>query len=237
METASINVDRMRRRVSGGFVGLAVFFAFWAGAALAHPHQFVTIDARLLLDAKGRFWAIEARFAMDETESLYIASEFGLDPDGPLTAAQSAELFKLYAAGYAEFNWFTHVSQNGEALKLVLPKTGSVAMKDGVLSVDWTLPLERPASLEAAPILLQFYDPTYYAEAALNGAPALAAAEGTAPSGCAVVFQPHAPTEETKAKQRLLALLPPEVTPEDPTVGRLFADRVEARCDDGAGQS
>lgn len=201
--------------------------------ASAHPHQFVDITANLVLDDAGRLISIRAAFKMDETESLYIASEFGLDPDGPLTPEQSQFVFKAYAKGYTQFNWFTHLRQSKEALPIGPPTEGAAQMKDGALTIEWSLPLKRPIRLDAAPILLQFYDPTFYAATYMLAAPTVT---GPGADRCDVVLARFEPTEELKRLAAVLALLPPDATPEDPTVGRLFADRMEASCDDGPGE-
>lgn len=221
-----------KRLTVAGIAQLAASWAF-ASLALAHPHQFVDVTAELAVDAEGRLSAVRAVFAMDETESLYIASEFGLDPEGPLTQAQSETVFRGYAEGYEQFNWFTHVRRGEATAQLVRPTKGAATMRNGVLSIEWELPLARPLSLTTAPIVLQFYDPTFYADTTLKAAPRLV---GDGAKQCDLELIRFVPDEASQALQDTLALLPPDATPEEKDVGRRFADRVEARCGDGSGQ-
>ena len=209
------------------WVGLAAA----AGGAAAHPHQFVDAKVVLLTDAAGRLKAIEASFAMDETESLYIASEFGLDPDGPLTDAQSVEVGQAYAEGYEQFNWFTHPRRGEDALALTAPADARASMSDGVLTIRWTLPLATPAPLND-PVIVQFYDPTFFAEVSVREA---RLSDAASVDGCGLEKTPWIPGPGDAELLAVLALIPPTSAPEDPTIGRRFADRLEARC--GPGQA
>lgn len=186
--------------------------------------------AELALDEQSRLSAVRATFVMDETESLYIASSFELDPDGPWTPEQGQVIFKAYAKGYAPLGWFTHLSQGGEKLEITRPSRGSAQIKDLMIHLTWELPLAEPASLDAAPILLQFYDPSFDAETFAPEAPKLV---GPGAERCAVAVTPFEPDAGSQRLRLALSELPRGVTPEDPTVGRLFADRIEVRCADG----
>ena len=209
----------------------ALLFADWFAPAptRAHPYIFITVKAEMLLDEQGRLEAVRSSMSMNETDSLYIASEYGLDPDGPLSAEQSKFLFELYAKQFAKWSWVTHVSRAGRAAPLSAPLIGSARMKDAVLTIDWTVPLKEPLQLSSAPILLQFFEPTFYAEAIVSEAPTVV---GPGAERCDVAFTRFEPTAETKRLRLALSLVPPDVTPDDPMVGRRFADRTEVRCKD-----
>ena len=182
-----------------------------AGQSRAHPYLFIDVEAALVFDAPGRLTAIRASLSMNETDSLYIASEYGLDPDGPLTPEQSKFLFDLYAKQFAKWSWVTFIEVDGAFLEMAPPKVGSARMKDAVLT------------------LLQFFEPTFYAEAIVKAAPTI---EGSGGERCELTFTPYQSTAETKRLRLALSLVPPDVTPDDPMAGRAFADRTEVRCGD-----
>ncbi|MEL6979829.1 MAG: DUF1007 family protein [Pseudomonadota bacterium] len=201
------------------------------GLAMAHPHQFITVTGALLLDQAGRLDALKVTYAMDETESLYIASEFGLDPDGPLTPAQARMVADAYVEGYEPFGWFAEIQEGGAPAPVARPRRSDARMDDGVLSIDFELPFAAPRRF-TAPVEVYLYDPTYFAAIEWDAAPTIL---GAGAERCAVTLDRFVPDAAADRLLQALALIPPDETPDDPTVGRRFADKVEARCGDGVG--
>jgi ABC-type uncharacterized transport system substrate-binding protein len=102
----------------------------------------------------------------------------------------------------------------------------AIAMTGDRISVQFELPLRSPLDLSAGGAILRLYDPTYYYSYSVVRHTDPAA--GTNP--CHVEIRPFQPSFSTATLQSKLAALSREDIPDQPDVGRLFADEIIVTC-------
>lgn len=206
-------------------VALLCAGALAPSGAAAHPHIFVDASARFLLDAAGRLEAVRITHLYDPLVSLFVLQDLGFDPFAPLDAAEADRLA-------AEQRILLDASDSFAALSIGLEdvETGPAedvvaAVEDGRMRVDFTLPLAQPAPLDGPDARLALYDPVYFIAFDLTDDLTVAGGDG-----CAAAPLDRTLSASLLALQAELAAIPADETPEDVTVGRLFAAEARLSC-------
>jgi ABC-type uncharacterized transport system substrate-binding protein len=191
----------------------------------AHPHIFVDASAQFLLDDAGRLTGVRITHLYDPLVSLFVLQDLGFDPFAQLDAAEAdllaAEQRKLLDAS----NGFATLSIGGNDLATDAAQDIRAAIEAERMRVDFTLPLTQPAALDGPDARLAIYDPVYFIAFDLTSAV-------TVMGGPDCVAEPADKTFSASllALQAHLSDLPADETPEDPTVGRLFAAEARLSC-------
>jgi ABC-type uncharacterized transport system substrate-binding protein len=162
-------MDIMARilRLSLGFVlGLliATLVTVWSlGSARAHPHVSV-INAATINIEQGAIQSIAHVWTFDEFYSTAAVDGLPKNAAGGYGRAELAELAKVNIDGLKEFGYFTYVTLAGAEVKIGDPKPDSYWLehKDGVLSLHFTVPLEKPVLVEAKGFAVTVTDPSYF---------------------------------------------------------------------------
>lgn len=175
--------------------GLSAF----AGHAAAHPHVFVTTSATVVIES-GTINAIENVWTFDEFYTAMAIEGLDANKDGKYSRDELAELAKTNVEGLKEFQYFTYPKLAGTDLKLTDPTTYHLEHKDGVLSLHFRVPLEKPVLIDAKGFNFTVADPSLFIafELAKNDPVKLSA---NAPKGCKVVLADQQP--ETGEAKRL----------------------------------
>ncbi len=134
----------------------------------AHPHVFITNWATLVLE-KGEIVAIRHRWAFDGFFAALIKTEFDLDGNGVLDAAEIKTIHEQAFSNLREFNYFTWTLIKGEPARF-LPEHVSnfkavLEPKTVVYEFDLKLPKPVPPPLFA----LSVRDDTFYVDVAPAG--------------------------------------------------------------------
>ncbi|MFN3615974.1 MAG: DUF1007 family protein, partial [Rubrimonas sp.] len=87
--------------------------------------------------------------------------------------------------------------------------------------------LEMPVDPREAVIGVEVFDPLFFVAYTLIGDPVV---RGPGAQGCSAALKPFEPTDEILALQGTLFELGPDETPDDPMVGRIFADKAVLTC-------
>lgn len=178
---------------------LALALCFAAGGAQAHPHVWVSARVAVIFDAAGKVTALRHEWTFDELYSAFQV-QGAETKDGIATQAGLAPLAKLQIENLKEFGWFTFPKAGGQAVGLGAPRDESLTQTpDKLVTLRFTLPLERPASAGKA-FALQVYDPSYFVDFKFADSNAVRL-EG-APKGCSasVVAPPPLFGEDLKTK-------------------------------------
>jgi ABC-type uncharacterized transport system substrate-binding protein len=170
----------------------------YVGPALAHPHVFVTMKARIIFDAHGHIAAIRQAWTFDDMYSAF-ATE-GLGTDGKLpTREQLAPLAKANVESLAEFGYFTVGKASGKQVEFTEPVDYFLEENpDKLVTLTITLPLKTPASAGKA-FSLQVYDPTYFVAFGVADKDAVTL-EG-APKGCSSSVVKPVPLEAPETQK------------------------------------
>jgi len=186
------------------WIGAATAATFAAATpALAHPHVWVTVETTALVGADSTVSGLRHKWTFDELYSSFAVQ--GLDKSGGSAPSRDdlKELAKLNIESLKEFGYFTHPqflpAGGGAAEKagMQAPTDYFLEYKDGLLSLTFTLPLEKPARAAKTPIAFAVYDPTYFIAFQFAKEKALTLAE-TAPKSCKIEMRSQA-SEQAQA--------------------------------------
>ncbi|TLF50623.1 DUF1007 family protein [Halomonas urmiana] len=210
-------------------LGLAFALSLWPLLAPAHPHGWVDVTVRVLMDEQGRVEALQQRWRLDPFYSLLLLEELqSAEGEAPMEARLD-QLGVEIRHNLAPQHYFTHVTQDGEAVELGEVEHFTTLARDGRVELMFRLPLAEPLPLGQAPMRYRIYDPTYYLEV-------LHEAEGDTPRPDALgVTGADCDTriiaaDPDPAKVAEAASLDREAqAPEG--LGRFFAETGEVRCE------
>jgi ABC-type uncharacterized transport system substrate-binding protein len=140
--------------------GLLALLAL-ATPAVAHPHVFIQVQTTVLYE-QGAIAGFRHAWTFDE---LYTAMAVeGLDKNGDKTydRQELAELAKVNMEGLKEFSYFTFPKLAGVDLKLSDANDFYLEHKNDVLTLHFTVRLEKPVLGEAKDFTFMVTDPSFY---------------------------------------------------------------------------
>lgn len=191
----------------------------------AHPHVFVDAAVSFLIGMDGRLAGARISHFYDPLVSLFVLQDLGVDPFAPLTVADARVLADAQRGLLTDAGGFAEVTVGAVEAKFGPIEDVDASMEGERLRVDFTLPLAAPVALDGEAARLAIYDPVYFIAFDLGGRVDV---EGT--GGCTAEALEWRPSERVLALQATLLDLPADATPEDPTVGRLFAAEARLTC-------
>jgi ABC-type uncharacterized transport system substrate-binding protein len=197
-----------------------------APTAGAHPHLFVDAGVDFILGEGGRVERIRVTWTYDELFSLYLLQELGADPAAPDAAARAA-IVKDQSDWHADFSGDSFLLAGGRPIALSGPLSVTGDVVDGRVVTSHERALAEPVDPRAAEVVAEIFDPVFFAAYAVVGPTRV---EGPGAEACAAAVIPFRPDEGLIALQQELAALAFDETPEDQSVGRLFAERVRVEC-------
>lgn len=201
-----------------------------ASPALAHPHLFIDTGVEVLFDADGSAGGVRISWTYDEMYSLLILQDRGLDKDydGILTDAELAVLNGFDMDWDPGYEGDTYALLGEAPIDLGRPQDWTVALRDGKIVSSHVRRLAGPAAVSQVPLIVQSYDPSFYAAYRIVGTPVL-----TGRTSCtAQVFEPDLAAADDFLQQALAELnATGDVEGEFPAVGAAYADEVRVTCD------
>lgn len=143
---------------------LTLGLMLWAGAAGAHPHQWIDSRIEVVLDDQNRAVAVRLDWAYDELNSLYYITDRGLDPDGDgvLTAEEQAALDGFNMNWEPGFPGDFYALLDDQEVALNGPSDWSAAWDGVILRSRFTRTFAQPVEIGTATLYLQNYDPGFY---------------------------------------------------------------------------
>lgn len=135
-----------------------------ARTASAHPHVWIDLQTKVVLDASGKISGLKVIWKLDELYSAYVVEDLAREPDD---AARKEGLAKLAAdteANLAEYDYFVRVlaDKSNEALKIKEPMR--VWVDDNHLWMDFMVGFDAPLDPQKQVIRYAVSDPSYYIE-------------------------------------------------------------------------
>ena len=174
-----------------------------ANSVWAHPHVFVDGKAEFIFDANKRVSAIRNIWRFDQAYSTFADEGMDANGDGKLSKAELAPLAKVNVNSLKDYAYFTYLSRGKTKLAFKSPTDYFLTEDKSRLTLSFTLPLARPAAVEAG-MVLEIFDAEYFV--AFSFPKSGAATLINAPAGCSAVFHPpHVLDAATMAK---LATIP-----------------------------
>lgn len=207
---------------------VGLFGLLLPGLALAHPHGWIDIRVRLVVDEEGRLEALHQAWRMDPFYSLVLIEELS-QSEGGLEAGLD-RLGGEIRGNLAPFDFFTEIQIGGDKLNLGEVTEYTVMERGGRVEFVFLLPLAEPQPLSDQTLEYQVYDPTYYLEVVHE-------AEGDTPEedaltvggelSCTTRILPADPDPEQVAEAAML-----DVNDQaEPGLGRHFAETGVVACE------
>ncbi len=194
-------------------------------SATAHPHVFVSVSAEVQYDGAGQISGVKHRWAFDEMYSASAVLGLDKDGDGKYTRAELQELAQLNVESLKEFEYFTFMKIEGDAVAFTDPTDYFVEADDkGLLTLTFTLPAKSPVKHGSLKVDLSIYDPSFFiAFSFAQTAPVSLAS--AAPAGCKIAVK--RPDQEQANNQLTEDMFAGEATVD---YGESFADTAEIQC-------
>jgi ABC-type uncharacterized transport system substrate-binding protein len=145
-------------KVVAGLAGVLV----GGGNALAHPHAWIDLRTRVVMNDQGRVAALELDWLFDDFYTAFVADEF-VKQDRP-PSEFLPEVANTYLNNLAEYGYFTDVRLDGERLPLGEPTGAESGLRDKRLWLRFEVPLVEPVDPNSGRLTVAVYDPTYYIE-------------------------------------------------------------------------
>lgn len=205
-----------------------MLFLLLATGARAHPHIFIDGGVVFVFQDDDRLNGIIVTWRYDPFESLFMLSDMGVVPvTGSGFTEDERRIVETALSEFpSDFDGSAHLSVADEAIMLDWPRDLKARMVGDQLEVSFTRDLLSPLSVGKAPILVEFYEKTYFFAFNLTDDPDFIGDKGR----CSGSIDKFLMSAETESLSDTLALLSREETPQDNNVGIKFADRLEVRC-------
>jgi ABC-type uncharacterized transport system substrate-binding protein len=196
------------------------------GVAQAHPHVWVTFKSELLYAPDGALTGIRHSWAFDDMFSAFATQGIAHKGEG-FTREELAPLAETNVTSLKEFGYFTFVTADGKKIDLTDPPKNEywLGLKDGVLTLYFTLPLKQP--VKANKLDIEVYDPSVFIDFEF-------AKDDDAikfvhkPAGCGGTYE--TPREMTFQEQKALAQIPADQQNTTMAWGAQFANKIKVTC-------
>lgn len=204
------------------FLPLFSLFVF-GQPAFSHPHAWIDLRSRVLLNEQGQVRALELAWLFDDYYTVLVAEELGTGEQP--TKDYLNEIAERNLTNLREYDYFTAVTYDGERQSFGDVKTYETEVHVGRLWMRFEVPLETPIDPKAGKVTFSVYDPTYWIEIVhLEAEPILFSGEGA--ENCLGEIIPPNPTMEQVS---LASALDVDESAGD-GLGQLFAETVVVSC-------
>lgn len=163
----------------------------------AHPHVWVSVETMVVYD-NGRISGFQNRWTFDEAYTSMAIEGLDANGDGIYDRQELAELAQVNIDGLKEFDYFTHAKLNDAVLPIGAPRDYWLDHKEGILSLNFFLPLTEPVLASAPGFTFQFFDPSYFIAFDLAENDPVKLAEGAPPDCHVEIGVPPADSAEAE---------------------------------------
>ncbi len=202
---------------------LATLIISGSASLQAHPHAWIDLRSKVLLDDAGRVRALQLDWIFDDYYTVAIADEVSIGeqvPDEVWTSIAEKNLSNL-----AEYDYFTAVKVDDARVELGEVSRYEAGLRDGRMWMRFEVPLARPIDPRSEAVSFAIYDPTYYIEIVhIEGD--IVTFDGEGGDRCVGdILQPNPTFEQVS----LASALDKDESAGD-GLGELFAETVVLRC-------
>ncbi len=155
----------MKRNLRSGLAGTfvaALALAAACGSAAAHPHVWIDLRTEVEFDDRQRVAALRVSWRFDEFYSLFAVEGLDKNADGVLDADELRPLAELNVTSLKEVDYFTHLKVDGVDAAFGAVSDYVSTFQDGILSLEFVIPLQTPVDPLQAVVSFVSYDPTFY---------------------------------------------------------------------------
>jgi ABC-type uncharacterized transport system substrate-binding protein len=211
------------RRVRSYLAAAGCIVLLSVTSAAAHPHMWVDLESRVVLNDKGQATEIQQVWLFDDFFSTAVIEDADLHPDGASAGIQE-EIDRIVNT-LKPYNYFTLIKHGARTLPLTFVGDVSWEVIENRIQMTFTVSIDNYIEVETQNFSYAIFDPTYYVEMAhLEGA--TIKIEGEAAEDCNSWIEQPNPSSDAIALSQSTTL---DSDP-DETVGRLFAETVHVNC-------
>jgi ABC-type uncharacterized transport system substrate-binding protein len=204
-----------------------LFAVLWTGIAFAHPHVWVTMETEVLLGPGDEIAGFRHKWTFDEGYTSFAIEGLDTNGDGVYSEDELKPLAQTNIEALKEFEYFTFSFLGEAKLPMKAPVDYRLDYKDKLLTLTFTLPLEKPVSHdEIKDFSFAVYDPGMYVSLTFSGKEPVRIASAK-PAACAA----HVGDRKAKAKvkETTLSQLGENIDPAS-NLGYQYAERVTIQC-------
>ena len=200
-----------------------------SGLAHAHPHGWIDLRMRLVVDDEGRLTGLHQSWRMDPFYSLVVLEELGqAGGDDGLEAALD-QLGSEIRDNLVPYGYYTELYAGDQKQAFDAVNDYTVLERGGRVEFIFLLPLAEPQTLAGQTLRYQVFDPTYYIEMVHEEEERVPAEDALLVGGelaCETLIHQPSPDPELVMRAAML-----DVTDEaEPGLGRHFAETGEVTC-------
>ncbi len=153
-------LSRHTRRLWGALAALALFCS--GGAAGAHPHVWIESRSDLVFNESGKVVGINVEWQFDEFYSVTAVEGLDKNKNGTYEPEELEPLAKENIISLWDYRYFTQVNADGKPIPYDKVSEFGSFVRDGYLSLYFSIPFKAPVDPKAAKIAYSIYDPTFY---------------------------------------------------------------------------
>ncbi|MGI9508810.1 MAG: DUF1007 family protein [Geminicoccaceae bacterium] len=204
-------------------LALASFVFLGTAPAEAHPHAWIDLQSKVLLDDRGQVRALQLDWYFDDYYTVAIADE--VDTGEQIPEEVWTEIAEKNLSNLAGYDYFTDVKADGVTVELGEVSQYEGGLRDGRMWMRFEVPLLEPIDPRSKAVTFAVYDPTYYIEI-VHVEGDIVTFDGEGGDDCSGEIVQPKPTYEQVS---LAAALDKDETAGD-ELGELFAETVVLRC-------
>ena len=212
-------------------LGLFLLFTVLpAGIAFAHPHVWVTMETEVVLSPDKEITGFRHTWTFDEGYTNFAIDGLDTNGDGIYSEEELKPLAETNIEALKEFEYFTFAFMGETKLPTKAPVDYRLNYKDKLLTLTFTLPLEKLVPYEKIKdFSFAVYDPGMYVSLTFTGKTPVRIASAKPVACAARVGDRDTAKAKAKAKETTLAQLGENIDPAS-NLGYQYAERVTIQC-------
>lgn len=200
---------------------ITLFFSFFSIGVFAHPHAFVDLKTQALIENQ-TLKGFRMSWTLDEIASSTLIYEMQSSAD-PVKAKQDLTKEMIDTAKQDHYFSYLYNQKNNLIPFTETPSDYGFVVENNRIIFSMNVYLSEPQKLSIVPITLMSYEPTYYMAMEYNDQSDVSIDD----KKCEIkVVQPK--VDDTL--KLYASSLDKDQTPEDQSLGRAFAQKVEMKC-------
>lgn len=132
-----------------------------ANSANAHPHVFAQANLEILSTANGEIEELRHVWRFDELFSSSVVLDFDTNNNLQLDINELEEIGSVVRESLADFDYYTHLSVDGQDVKIAKPDVINADYQNGQLLLIFAVKPHLPVELSGK-VSAGVYDPTLY---------------------------------------------------------------------------
>lgn len=208
----------------------AVFL--WPTLSFGHPHVWADMRSQLVISDTGLVTGVRVQWTTDKVYAKDALDGFKAKPDGSYEAADLEKLTNENLDALSGYGYFIFFRFNGAVQRITKPIDGlqTYNVKDGRLTLLFTVPLETPLDPHSGAVILKVYDPEFFIDFEYIADKPLLISKPLA-QGCKAELKPATTDAQINQTKQMLSTKDKTWKPENgEDFGGLFAQPVEVKC-------